>query len=533
MEEVKKLGVTEIFGIPGDMIIKLFKLIEDDPDLKLCTFSHEPAVGFAAIGSARATKKPAVACITYGPGGLNMLNTVACAYAEKTPLIVVSGGPVLSVRVKDRFMHHMVRDFDSQLKVFREVTKNAVIIDDPATAKAQILAAISDCQEFMLPVYIELPHDIIDVQLPPSTPNQPTQTSPKPKHLDLAVQEIAQKMQNAKHPVIMVGVEADRFDLKEDIVQLAKAINVPVVSSLLARDLIPEEEPNYFGTYLSNAGNPVAKKLVDESDFLLLLGVILSDINFGARLAKAKGENMVLCFSRQVKSANSTYDEIPLKDVVAALCSANVPARQVVFPEKFQLEINRACKYTKESVVTGEIVDALNWFFSKFGEMPIISDTGNCLFATLKMKTSSVMSSAYYATMGFAVPASIGYALTTGKRPLVLIGDGGFQMTGQEICHCPRYDINPIFVVFNNRRWGLEQVFYTDARFNELVNWPYAKLADMWGGKGYVCDNCEKLYRALEDAKNQNTFTLIEAVTTKEELSDEVLAWIEEQKHQT
>lgn len=106
-------------------------------------------------------------------------------------------------------------------------------------------------------------------------------------------------------------------------------------------------------------------------------------------------------------------------------------------------------------------------------------------------------------------------------------------MTGQEICHCSRYSINPIFIVFNNRRWGLEQVFYTDARFNELVNWPYAKLADLWGGKGYICDNCDKLYHALEDAKKQNRFTLIEAVTAKEELSDEVLAWIEEQKHQT
>ena len=77
-------GAKSVFGIPGDMVIRFFKVIEDDPNLKLYTFSHEPGVGFAAIASARATCKPAVACITYGAGGLNMLNAVACAYARNS-----------------------------------------------------------------------------------------------------------------------------------------------------------------------------------------------------------------------------------------------------------------------------------------------------------------------------------------------------------------------------------------------------------------------------------------------------------------
>jgi indolepyruvate decarboxylase len=83
----KDAGVKSIFGIPGDMVIRFFKVMEDDPDLDLYTFSHEPGVGFAAVASARATRKPAVACVTYGVGGLNMLNAVACAYAEK-PLLL-------------------------------------------------------------------------------------------------------------------------------------------------------------------------------------------------------------------------------------------------------------------------------------------------------------------------------------------------------------------------------------------------------------------------------------------------------------
>jgi len=130
--------------------------------------------------------------------------------------------------------------------------------------------------------------------------------------------------------------------------------------------------------------------------------------------------------------------------------------------------------------------------------------------------------------MGFGAPAAIGYSLTAGRRPLVLIGDGAFQMTGQEICHCPRYGINPIFIIFNNRRWGMQQLFDPTAGFNELDNWPYSMIAELWGGKGYLCDTCEKLYKAFEDAKDNKEFSLIEVILEKEELSEELLGWVKE-----
>lgn len=139
-----------------------------------------------------------------------------------------------------------------------------------------------------------------------------------------------------------------------------------------------------------------------------------------------------------------------------------------------------------------------------------------------------VMASAYYATMGFGAPAAIGYMLTTGNRTLVLLGDGAFQMTGQEISHCKRYGINPIFIVFNNRRWGMQQMFDPSAGFNDLVNWPYSQIAELWGGNGYFCDTCEKLYNALIGAKDNEEFSLIEVFMGKEELSEEILAWFKE-----
>jgi indolepyruvate decarboxylase len=524
---IKNAGAKSVFGIPGDMVIRFFKVIEDDPELKLYTFSHEPGVGFAAVASARATRKPAVACITYGAGGLNMLNAVACAYAEKTPLIVISGGPGEGERVKDALLHHMTRDFDSQLKIYKEVTQEAVILDSPDTACSKIQKAIKACQEYMLPVYIEIPRDMVDREILISEEKEESYL-PDERAIKEAVDEILLRIATAKMPLMLVGVEVDRFNLNELALTLAKRLDIPIISDFLGRDIMPKGEANYFGTYLGTAGNPVAKTLVEKSDCLLMLGMILADMNLGMKLKKQKKEEIILGFSRQVLIGHHAYSDVPLRLLIEELLKRKVEKKRFQFPPKSELILNRACKYDERVVTVKEIIDAINWFFGAFGEMPIISDTGDCLFVTTRIEAPSVMATPYYASMGFGTPAAIGYAVTTGKRPLVLIGDGGFQMTGQEICHCPRFGINPIFIVFNNRRWGMQQLFYPTAKFNELVNWPYAKMADLWGGKGYFCDTCEKLYKSLEEAKNNKEFSVIEAAIDKEDLSDELLLWVKE-----
>jgi indolepyruvate decarboxylase len=231
------------------MVIRFFKVIEDDPDMKMYTFSHEPGVGFAAVASARASRKPAVACVTYGVGGLNMLNSVACAYAEKTPLIVISGGPGEGEKEKDAFLHHTVKDFDSQFKVFREVTCEAVLLDSQKTAYSKIQKTLRACQEFMLPVYIEIPRDMVDKEI--FIPEEETESPypSDPRAIKEAADEILSRTSRAKNPVMLVGVEAERFELDEEILKLSRKFGIPTVSDFLARNIIPKEDPNYFGTY--------------------------------------------------------------------------------------------------------------------------------------------------------------------------------------------------------------------------------------------------------------------------------------------
>ena len=396
LQALKELGIRQVFGIPGDMVIGFFKMIENDEDFNLCTFSHEPGVGFAAIGSSRATHKPAVTCITYGAGGLNMVNSVACAYAEKTPLIVISGGPGQAEKQKDVFLHHVVKDFDSQLKVYREVTQAAEVLDSSETAYTKIKRTLSACQEFMRPVYIEIPRDMVDQEIIIPKDNHGIFYSTDQSALKEAANEILLRTTNSKMPVILVGVEVDRLYLKNHILQLAKKLNIPVVSEFLARDIMPVDDPYYFGTYLGLAGNQVAKKLVEESDCLLMFGVIIADINLGIKLEKLKRENLILCFSRQVLIGHHVYNDVPLKPLIDELLQSEVDRKTFSFPAKIVPAINRTCKYIYRSITMNEVIDAINWFFSEYGEMPIISDTGDCLFITTKIQTSTIIASAYY-----------------------------------------------------------------------------------------------------------------------------------------
>src|SRR5438105_2464949 len=121
-------GVRHVFGIPGDFVLNLYEALEADGRFQLVRLSHEPAVGFAADGAARIGGGLGVCCVTYGAGGLNMINSVACAYAEESPLVVLSGGPGRSEKRAEVPLHHEVKSFDSQLKVYAEVTEFAAIL---------------------------------------------------------------------------------------------------------------------------------------------------------------------------------------------------------------------------------------------------------------------------------------------------------------------------------------------------------------------------------------------------------------------
>jgi indolepyruvate decarboxylase len=164
-----------------------------------------------------------------------------------------------------------------------------------------------------------------------------------------------------------------------------------------------------------------------------------------------------------------------------------------------------------EQIKMKHVIRLVNEFVEEHPELPLVADTGDALFASVDIRSNECIAPAYYATMGFAVPAALGAQIASGRRPLVLVGDGAFQMTGSEISHARKYGCNPIVIVLNNSRWEMLQAFFPDATYNETVGWPFSKLAELWGGRGFRAHTPRQLRDALDSAfEEQRRFSLIE-----------------------
>ncbi len=519
LDQLWEAGVDTVFGIPGDFILRLCQVIDEDPRFTFRTLSHEPGVGFAAGGAARGRRDLAVACVTYGAGALNMVNPVAAAWAEKTPLLVLTGGPGAAERESGILVHHQVKSFESQCRVFREVTAYQAVLDDPETAAAAVRRAIDVCRQYSLPVYLEVPRDMVDRPLRVGTARElgvPT----SPGAVAEAADEVVALLGRAERPVVVVGVEVHRFGLERRVVELADRMGVPVVSTFMGRGTFPDDHPLFAGVYLGPASPPGARELVEESDGLLLLGALLSDTNMGMRLSALDPRRVARAVGRRVDLGFHHTEDVPLTDLVAALLAHPEAAGlgdggHTFVPRPF----DRAGDAPAPGPLrVAALVAEINRSFALEGEMPVVADTGDCLFATHQIETQEVVASAYYATMGFGVPTALGFEVATGRRPLVLVGDGAFQMTGSELVHALRWGLRPVVVVMNNGSWEMLQSFLPTA-YNEVADWRYAETARTWGVLAFRPGTAAELREALAAARAADRATLIEVPLARGDIS--------------
>src|SRR5437763_15066013 len=158
IERLHDHGVRHIFGVPGDFVLGFYQQLNNSNKLKIINTCDEQGAAFAADAYARINGLGAV-CVTYCVGGLKIVNATAQAFAEKSPLVVITGAPGIKERQKNPLLHHKVRDFDTQQKIFEHVTVDCVLIDNPTTAAKEIDRVLSSAMRYKRPVYIELPRD--------------------------------------------------------------------------------------------------------------------------------------------------------------------------------------------------------------------------------------------------------------------------------------------------------------------------------------------------------------------------------------
>lgn len=507
LQALKAHGARLIFGIPGDFALPYFRIIESSGILPLYTLSHEPGVGFAADAAARVGCAPAVAAVTYGAGALNMLNAVAAAYAEKVPLVVLSGAPGKAEAGAGLLLHHQAKRIDSQLAMFREVTCDQTSLDDAERAPRDIARVLASCRRRSEPVYLEIPRDMVAVECA-AVVAEPART-PDSEALEACVEEILERLARARSPVLMVGVEVRRYQVEHQVVELARRLGLPVVCSFMGRGLLAEEEAPLVDTYLGVAGIPEVTRLVEESDGLFLLGEIICDTNFAVSQTRIDMRKTIQALDGRVTLGHHTYPDIPLAALVERLLAR---ARPLGRPTRVvRGSFPRGLVADGAPIAPSDICAGINDLFAQHGRMPIASDVGDCLFTAMDIEPTALIAPGYYGTMGYGVPAALGLQAASGERPLVLVGDGAFQMTGWELGNCRRYGWDPLVLVFNNASWEMLRTFQPESSFNLRDRWDFAGMAAGMGGDGIRVDTRAQLKAALDSAiSRRGRFQLID-----------------------
>ena len=498
-------GIQHVFGLPGDYVLALYSMLEHSK-ITLVSCTREDCAGFAADAYARVHGMGAV-CVTYGVGGLSLANSIAGAYAEQSPVVVISGATGLKERINNPLLHHRVRDWSTQLDVFDKLCAVSLELSDQTTAFRDIDYALDMAHRFKRPVYIEVPRDMVDVVPEHPRNYKPSPVESDPAALSEAIREATIRIEQANQPVIVAGVELHRYGLQGETLALANASGIPITASMLAKSVISEVHPLYLGLYEGAMGREEISSYVEQSDCIILLGTMLTDVNLGIFTAKINLAQSILATSEELRISHHHFHNVLLEDFIHGLAESCPKARKQTLPPgpsvargPFMIEEDRPITTTRLVRRLDESLD---------DKTIVIADVGDALFASSELVIrgqTEFLSPAYYTSMGFAVPAAVGAKMARPDlKTIVLVGDGAFQMTGMELSTIIKHQLAATIIVLDNGGYGTERLIH-EGMFNDINTWQYQMLPQvLGGGKGYEVHTEGEFDKALSESLLNDT----------------------------
>lgn len=525
IRRLQDYGLKHVFGIPGDYILTFYGQLEKSP-IEVVGCTREDCAGFAADAYARINGLGAV-CVTYCVGGLSVCNSIAGAYAEKSPVVVISGAPGLAERINNPLLHHKVRDFRTQLEVFEKLCVATTELLDPAVAFREIDRVLDTVVRYKRPGYIEIPRDQVEIvpQIVHTYHQHGSACEDDPQCAEEAVEEASMLLAKAKQPVIIAGVEIHRFGLQDKVIALAEKYKIPIATTILGKSVIPEKHPLFIGLYEGAMGRAEVTQFVEESDCVLLLGTFMTDLNLGIFTANLDPARCIYVTSEQLRIRHHHYHQVPLEAFLEKLSARELSVAQRPIPADLNPPRPKYELKPDAPLTVRRIMDRLDEQIDD--QTIVIADIGDSLFSASELTTherTEFISPAYYTSMGFSVPAAIG-ALTARpeSRVLVVVGDGAFQMTGLELSTAVRRGLAPIVIVLDNRGYGTERFLHSgEWHYNDIHPWKYHKLPDLLGGgTGYEVRTEAEFDRAITAAWNDRRgMSLIQAHIPLKDASD-------------
>lgn len=536
VDRLRQLGLDHLFAIAGDYSIEWLNRYVTPSGMKIVEEVNEVNAGYAADGYAR-MKGIGALCVTYSAGALCAVNAVAGAYVEKVPLVLINGTPsikkTLTFEQTGFSAHHFISGRETDLQSFEHLTVAAIRLDNPDLAPTLIDYALTRCISERRPIYVELLQDMVDLECaPPQGVLKPARILSDDTSLKQSVARICAKLESAENPLIWLGVEIDRLGLQDKAMSLIQQLNVPFATELLSKAVLSEDDALFVGVLDGQASSPVVTDLAGTSDFVLALGVWLTDIN--SLGWDPDYDKTAFASFDAVKFGTYFGGQVALEHLIDGILAEKIAPKERKMPEKPArsapavgdanvITYQGFYDYIQQYVDTNTIVGAdasMNYFGSLLLDVP---SPGGFI----------VQSS--YSSIGYSAPAATGICLAKSpdQKVMVFSGDGGFQMTAQCLSTQTRLGLDPIIFVIDNGVYAVEQwladagVFHSGEPFYkpcELHRWNYSLLADVFGCRGWEVGTYGELGNAMTGAlENSGGPSLIQVRVPEKTIPDNAM----------
>ncbi len=364
-----------------------------------------------------------------------------------------------------------------------------------------------------------MPRDILNIEIekkesPPSTIGGRSLALPE------AIKEISERLRQAKQPVLIAGVHISRLAVLDKVLALVNNLNIPVVTSILGKSSFPESHPCFIGNYFGQFGDPQVKEYVESGDLIVCLGAVLTEMETGGYSANLPPEKLIIANNHELSIGRHSYPHIDfamlVNDLLAITTNGALKGKKFSVPK---INLERLDPHPEHSALTvaAMLTELNNMLDDRFR---VVSDTGDCLYAGFSLKTDSFIAPGYYSSMGFGVPAGIGAQLADPKkRSVILVGDGGFQMTGCELATAVKLGLNPIIILFNNASYAMMRFIDQKRDYFDLSCWNYVALAKALGAIGLSAQNKSDFQKALKYAQASEVPVLIDCSLSETDIS--------------
>jgi indolepyruvate decarboxylase len=515
LRRLEEAGVRHLFGVPGDYNLTLLQQLYDASTLKWIGTTGELVASYAADGYARLNGLGAL-LVTNGVGALSAINGVGGSYSEHVPVICISGSIPLRSIDRGLGMHHTMADgtFDHFLDAYAPVTVARTRLT-PRNAAAEIDRLILTAWREKLPVYMELPSDIayLDIEVP-ADPLALAEPPSDPERLQSCIAAITGRLSAAKSPAILVDADADRFGVAPELMELAAKMQAPVAVINAAKAVIDETFPYYVGVYGGKASEPRVREAIESSDCLLSIGYRPIEVTTGDFTAVLPA-NTIHAHGHSVDVGDDNYQAVTLKEVLRGVIDA-VPLIGGCAPRRVAPAV--ASKQPDDSA---KLTQAAYWqaiqSYLRPGDVLYVDNGTSFVLLGLKLpRNCTFIGSINWGSIGYSVGALLG-ALTAAphRRHLLLVGDGSFQVTAQELSTILRHDHKPVILLINNGGYTIERGYLGKTEtYNDIANWSYADLPKVFrpdtSARSFVVKTCGDLQNALS-APN-DTMIFVESI---------------------